>query len=940
MTTQPDAELLGDFASEARQYLPQILPLLNRHLAGEADGEDAAEAFRLAHSIKGVACMLGLDALGRLAHCVEVAARRVAGGPEQMTEETLPLVERTLTAIDAYLSDCLEGNLDKTDAVEALLAEWNIPDESAPSEEDFSSKMFDPSESYLSSPEIEVELPSFGEPSTADAAPMDDLPPELLEIFRLEAEDHLKVISGSLPELRTRPGDKALLQDIRRSAHTLKGSAAMVGFQAITDLAHRMEDLLDEMYEEGRPCTEEIVRTLFRSADALEDLASGRTDAAILSGLYAEYDGLLAAKPPAMETLSDFALPEPEPLQAKPPRPVAAPLPRRVSLPQAKDKASGHFIRVPIEKLDDLMRLAGELAIGRAEFEQKLETHQNRIEEIGLTAARLRRAAGKLETEYEARTLAGGPAGRDGFDDLEMDRYTDFHLVTREVSETTTDVRTLADEMKVLEGEFDGWLTRQKRLGEELNDKLTRARMVPLSTLSARLTRTVRNAADVCGKQVELVLEGENTELDKTVLEEMSEPLLHLLRNAVDHGLEHSGTREAAGKPASGTVRVRAFPEGTQIVLQVIDDGRGIDPIDLKVAAAEKGLIGEVEAFSLSDDGAFDLLFRPGFSTAKEVSEISGRGVGLDIVKSEVQRLKGTIAIDSRIGEGTTFTIRLPLTLAVMKALLVKAGGQPYAIPLGAVIRILRMEPDMADTVDGRRVVTVGEQSYPLLSLAEELGLRRVETPRPPIAIVRTGGREIALLVDQLNGAREIVVKNLGSHVRKVRGVAGATILGDGSVVLIVNPGDFAERTIASSFTAPASRIRVDRAVNVLVVDDSPSVRRVVGNIIQRAGWKSEDAKDGVEALEWLHEADRAPDAIVLDIEMPRMDGYEFLSTLRSMDGFRDIPVVMVTSRAGDKHRRKAMDLGANEYLVKPYQDDQLLDVIRGMMAEAQASLV
>jgi chemosensory pili system protein ChpA (sensor histidine kinase/response regulator) len=445
-------------------------------------------------------------------------------------------------------------------------------------------------------------------------------------------------------------------------------------------------------------------------------------------------------------------------------------------------------------------------------------------------------------------------------------------------------------------------------------------------------------------KQVDLIVEGESTELDKTVLEQMADPLLHILRNAVDHGIEPPELRIVRGKLPKGVIRLRAYHEGSQIVLQVSDDGSGVDSEVLRATAVARGFAAAADANTLTEDELRSFLFMPGFSTADEISEISGRGVGLDIVKAQVQKVKGSLVLDSVPGEGTTFTIRLPMTLAITRALLVKAHQETFAIPLDGVRQILRVDREELQHVGQEPVVHLNGVVYPLIYLGKALGLKLAADEsviRPPLLILNTAGKQIAVVVDQVLGGREIVIKNLGGHLRHVRGVSGATLMGDGSVVLIIDPTELPRRVsqprlVGTRPGIPAPAARAKESFTVLVVDDSPSVRRVISNLIKSVGWRPVVARDGVEALEILHQLGTPPDLVVLDVEMPRMDGYELLGTLRGQEAYRALPVVMVTSRAGDKHRRKAISLGASAYVVKPYQDEALLNVIRQLVREAR----
>ncbi|MBL8796071.1 MAG: Hpt domain-containing protein [Planctomycetia bacterium] len=992
MPHQVDREVLAFFVEEARGYLPPIREGLAAFGADPARGPEVLEqAFRHAHTIKGSASMLGLDSLSRLAWQLEEALDDLGAGKLPPEAEAISLLEQATDLIAVHLDGLLDSRLDET-AVEAQATRIfrqlrGGPMDELPAVPELPDEVAEPCASEESSDGLSAPEAS-AEPSETDG-----VSPELLEVFALEAEDHLKNIGTQLAVLQQQPDNKECLQEVRRSAHTLKGSAGMVGFQTITELAHRMEDLLDRMYEGGEAASPEVVRLLFSSTDALEDMASGKIDRALLRGLYERYAQLLggaaavvspqeAVAPVSERSPAEPALPGVEWLDAptaaipSPASTVKKPTVRPERTPAAAPaRTSGQFLRIPLERLDELVKLVGELVINRTGFEQRIADFHRQLTELQPSTERLRRVSYKLESQYEASALAksrltytptgmaaengrangnghtpapvnrlAGLAHGHGFDDLEFDRYTEFHLISRELGETTSDIQTTAGELGHLTGDFESYLNRQARLSSEIEDKLMRLRMVPFAMLASRLHRTVRNVAHQRGKDVELVLEGESTELDKNVLEEMADPLLHLLRNAVDHGVEAPEARAARGKPARGVIRLSAYHEGSQVVVQIADDGGGLDAEAIRAAAIARGLTTASDAARLSDDELFQFVFLPGFSTARTVSEISGRGVGLDIVKAQVHKLKGQVGVESQAGQGTTFTIRLPMTLAIARALLVKSRQETFAVPLDAVRQILRIERGAPESIGREPVVRVGEQVYPLLDLGEVLNLKQPvdeSVRRPPVLVLQAAGRLVALQVDHLLGGREIVIKNLGNHLRRVRAVSGATLMGDGSVVLILNPAELG-RPVKSALggrttslpAAPTLRSRA--ALSVMIVDDSPSVRRVMSHLIQRAGWQPIIAKDGLEALEQLQQSATPPDLVLLDIEMPRMDGYELLGTLRGQAAYRDLPVVMVTSRAGEKHRRKALQLGATDYVVKPYQDEALLDLIRRLAASRE----
>jgi chemosensory pili system protein ChpA (sensor histidine kinase/response regulator) len=981
MSRTVDPEILLGFLEEASGYLPAVRAGLAALWANPADLAAAEEAHRCVHTIKGAAAMVGLGGLSHIGFHLEQAFDDITQGKLPPDPAVLDALDGGVKAIEAYIEGTLGENLNEeplvTDAVRTLQTlrglpadesaatgaalggkEWVAPFGDLPTPDDTLADLAPPGFGNLQETVDDLAglpIPNFLSPPAAGPKAA-DIPPELLEVFKLEADDHLRVLTTLLPATKKNPADREQWQEVRRAAHTLKGTAAMVGFADVTTLAHRMEDLLDLYFEGKRVATADEIDVLLGSTDAIEDTINGRPTA--FAPLFAKLDAALAATP---STDEQPAPPEPELPQEIEDEPAekAEPKAERVEKAEA-------FVRVPIERLNDITKLVSELVIARSAFETRMGEFQRLLNELNPSTDRLRRASTKLETGFEASALGGGKlalpgsqpaalggdttgAGGDGFDDLEFDRYTEFHLVSRELAETTNDIQTLGGELGHVHGDFDGFLTRQARLSSELEDKLMRLRMVPLSTHTSKLQRTVRNAAQQTGKKAELVLDGERTGLDKSVLEAMADPLLHLLRNAVDHGLETPEVRKALGKPAAGTIKLSAVHEGSQVVLRIADDGRGIDADAVRATAVARGLVAASDVDELPLDDVYAFLFAPGFSTKDKVSELSGRGVGLDVVKSKVEALKGTVSIASKVGQGTTFTIRLPMTLAVTRALMVTANRQTFAVPLDAVEQILRFEESDVQKIGRDPVLKVGDVTYPVAHLGRVLNLKTSPdegVSRPPVLLIKAGEKRLALVVEQLLGGREIVIKNLGSHLKRVPAVSGATLLGDGSVVLILNPPELMRAaaaavaaathsiTMSQLFPRPAAP-RARAATRVLLVDDSPSVRRVLTNLVERQGWTAIAAKDGIEAMEILQRGQGLPDVVLSDIEMPRMDGYELLGTIRAQAGLKQLPVVVITSRAAEKHRRKAMDLGASAYVTKPYQDESLIDVIRHLSRSA-----
>ncbi len=833
-----------------------------------------------------------------------------------------------------------------------------------------------PAAVVVAAPELVFAAPTVATLAAAEALEPDEraeIAPELLEVFTEEAEDHVRQLRAGLAALERNSADREPLNDIRRSAHTLKGAAGAVGLRNAAQLAHRMEDLLDGLHEGTRTLTPEAVALLYDSTDLLEDLSTGVGSAkSRREALYGRFATLLGApEQPA-------AAPVAAPVAADPFASMIdrAPEPALSDALDGDAAKQGPTVRVPLERLDELVRLVSELVINRAAFEQRLAGYARMVNELRTSAGRLRHASSELQVAYEAKSLGGrglgGPAapapnaaggrslwaetgggGGADFDELEFDRYTQFHLLTRAMAEATTDVATTGGELRGLLGDFDALMTRQSRLSRDLQNRLTRVRMVPLANLAPRLRRATRQVAQQLGKLVDLEFSGAHTELDKTVLEEMADPLLHLLRNCVDHGVETPEERRAAGKPERARVFVKAFHRGTQALIQIGDDGRGLDLNKIRATAVRQGLYTVEQAAAAAPAELQALILAPGFSTAAAVSEVSGRGVGMDIVREKVRRLKGTIHIESRPGQGALFTIALPMTLAVVRALLVQAGGRMYAVPMQAVSRILRVDPKNVQQVGGARAFDDNGKLYPLRRLADALGLAPAETAaaapaagrdnHPSALLVRTLDRDVAVEVERVLYGREVVVKTLGTHLRRVPGVMGATILGDGSVVPILDtvemfgPQDAAR--LAARLPARRAQPAARGQLEVMVVDDSVSVRRVVCNLVKSRGWRPLQARDGLDALEQLRAGAR-PSVVLLDVEMPRMTGYDLLAHLRGTPEFAGLPVAMITSRSGAKHRQKALDLGADDYVVKPYQDDDLIALVERLAAGGRGAAV
>ncbi len=839
--------------------------------------------------------------------------------------------------------------------------------------------------------------------STSSASAMNgEFGEEAAEIFRLEAEEHLQTISTYVAALEKEPTNREFIQGIRRATHTLKGAAAMMGFRAIAELSHVSEDLLDSIMEEKTPASSDALSIILDTAETLDILIMGRDtdnipDEVRVQALRVRYAQLLGEQAISLNSTNDDideALEESEDERVTETAIVAGVISDEPEIANQHAKRDEDLsVRVRLQKLDELVNLFGELLVNRSVLEERVERLVRLVSDVGISSNRLRDVGQKLESRFEAATLPSGRSvvvmpgegnlpgtnGRNGkktelshlddFDALEMDRYTEFHQVARGLSEGISDMITLSAEMDTIIRECEGVFARENRLSTTVQDRLMKTRLVPLSTMTPRLYRTARAVALKQHKEFEFLLEGEETEIDRTVFEEIAGPLLHLIRNAVNHGLETPEVRIQQGKTPKGQITLAASYEGNQVVITVREDGRGIEPEQVRQVAIAHGLIRPEHI--LSENELIELIFRPGFSTAEVLSEESGRGVGLDVVRDSVSRLRGSIEVESTPGHGTAFTMKFPTSLAIQSAMMVRVNDQQFAVPIAVVEAIGRLDTFKRTTVSGQPAVVVRNDLYPLNALAQYLGQPvGLIDDKSHILLVNTGGNRVALVIDEVKGKLDIVMKNLGPHMRHVHGVAGGTILGNGQVVLILEltelisartrlianmagnatplaqvevplarqipqtppltnktriEGSPAQQT--SPITKiPANTVQTERGKHILVVDDSPSVRRVVGNMLKQHNWEVQMARDGVEALEMITR--ETPAAVLLDVEMPRMDGYELIATVRAQEQYRTLPLIMLTSRAAAKHQQRAMQLGATAYLVKPYQDDELLNIL------------
>jgi chemosensory pili system protein ChpA (sensor histidine kinase/response regulator) len=654
-----------------------------------------------------------------------------------------------------------------------------------------------------------------------------------------------------------------------------------------------------------------------------------------------EFEDQLAAPPvePQIEAAraQPESAPEAQPVEAAAEEGAAGPVPTLPGREPPQPAERQELARVNADLLDELLNNAGEVSIFRARIEQQMTSIEFNVAELGRTVTRLREQLRKLELETEAQILfehQEDAQRRADFDPLELDRYSMIQQLSRALAESVSDVASLEGLLESLNREGQNLLQQQGRVVAELQNGLMRTRMVPFQRHAQRLTRLVRQAAQETGKKVELTVEGGGGEIDRQVLERMLPPFEHMLRNAVVHGVERPEDRVARGKPEAGNITVALQREGAEVVILVEDDGAGLDIAAIRAKARHMGLLRPEQ--QLTDEEALQLILEPGFSTADRLTQQAGRGVGMDVVATEVKKLGGGLFIESTPGRGARFTIRLPFTLAITQSLIVRVHDEFYALPVATVEGVARLSRSEIGRhlAEEHPTFDYGGQTYRFQHLGVFVGsgpsiLPETDTPLPVI-LVRAGEHSTALVTDELVGSREIVVKSVGPQVASVRGISGATILGDGRIVIILDMGALVRSEWRGKAADASVRSTRDERIFALVVDDSITVRRVTQRLLERNGMRVLTAKDGVDAMALLQE--HVPDVILLDIEMPRMDGYEVATHVRNDPRLADVPIIMITSRVGDKHRARAIEIGVDDYLGKPYQESELLDAIEPLV--------
>ncbi|MGE9760772.1 Hpt domain-containing protein [Pseudomonas sp. PDM20] len=937
-----DQELVEIFLEEGFDILESSSGALHRWMENPDNSVELEALQRDLHTLKGGARMAEIRPIGDLSHELEFLYEGLCGGRLRASPTLFELLQRCHDRLAEML--------------EAVQQHRRIPG---------GESLIDAIHRFRANPEEQLSIPSsvsLHAISSAHAAP-EGPEADILDIFLEEADDLLEAMEQALGRWDAERENGAL-DELLRILHTLKGGARLAGQTSLGDLAHDLEQHLGEAQQQGAPWPESLLMDAQSGFEGLQaEVDQLRLHLGEVESVEGQQEDLAEepiAEPPAPLNLP--ALPEAIMAAAVPQRsdaPVVLPFVRRAqeaAQEAAARRAPQELVKVPAQLLEGLVNLAGETSIFRGRVEQQVSDVGSTLGEMDATIERVRDQLRRLDTETQAQILSrhqadAERAGYEEFDPLEMDRYSQLQQLSRALFESASDLFDLKETLAAKNRDAETLLLQQARVNTELQEGLMRTRMVPFDRLVPRLRRIVRQVASELGKQVEFVVSNAEGEMDRTVLERIVAPLEHMLRNAVDHGIESGEARRIAGKAEQGTIRLTLGREGGDILLTLADDGAGIRLEAVRRKAIERGLM--TDDSELNDHEVLQFILEAGFSTAEKVTQISGRGVGMDVVNSEVKQLGGSMSIHSSIGEGTRFDIRLPFTVSVNRALMVLSGEDLYALPLNTIEGIVRVSPyelealyeqAAADETGAAPSFEYAGQSYELKYLGDLLNNgqhpKLVGQSLPlPVILVRSADHAVAVQVDALAGSREIVVKSLGAQFAGVSGISGATILGDGRVVVILDllatirvlHAQHVQHAPRRQLAGPAAaEIEHQRPTLVMVVDDSVTVRKVTSRLLERNGMNVLTAKDGVDAIAQLQE--HKPDIMLLDIEMPRMDGFEVATLVRHDEQLKDLPIIMITSRTGEKHRDRALAIGVNQYLGKPYQESELLENIHKLV--------
>ena len=777
---------------------------------------------------------------------------------------------------------------------------------------------------------------------------MDDMK-EIMEDFLIEAFELIEQIDHDLVELESNPEDLELLNRIFRVAHTVKGSSSFLNFDVLTELTHHMEDVLNKARKGELKITPDIMDVVLESVDMmkglLESIRDNGSDSAAgidIKNICVRLTQISEGEAPSAAAEAPAA-PAPEPV--KEPEPAT---PAEEAAPEVSDaelsKLSDSEVEAEIERL---------LKVRKAEDQARRASKgiaPKSPEEIAPAASaapapapkpapsRERDADKKVPAASSSSAVAQEQTIRVEVKRLDhlMNLIGELVLGKNRLLKIYDDVEERYEGEKFLE-ELNQVVSSLSLVTTDIQLAVMKTRMLPIAKVFNKFPRMIRDLSRELGKQIDLEISGEETELDKSIVEEIGDPLVHIIRNSCDHGIEDPETRRAAGKPEKGIVQLKAYNEGNHIVVEIVDDGKGLDADMLKAKSIEKGIITEREADAMSEKEAFGLIFKPGFSTAAKVTNVSGRGVGMDVVKTNIEKLNGIIDIESELGKGTVMKLKIPLTLAIIQSLLVGTQEEFYAIPLASVLETVRVPIDDIYTIDGKNVLRLRDEVLSLVRLSDVFGVNKVFDggDQTYVVIIGVAEAKLGIIVDTLVGQEEIVIKSMGDYLQNIPGIAGATIRGDGRVTLIIDVGAMMEMAKDIKVNIRAEMEDSTKAkekpsdYKVLIVDDSKMDRTIMQKSLEPIGVTIIEATNGVEALNIIKSGEHAFDAVLIDIEMPRMDGYTLAGEIRKYSKYRTLPLIAVTSRTSKTDRLRGVEVGMTEYITKPYSSEYLENVVR-----------
>ncbi len=983
----PDREAVELFLQEASEHLQYLREYVSVLQEVSPRREDLERLYIAAHTLKGTSASYGFprfsEIAGKLAHVFQYALNAPLGddlhGPlTEFLSDGISLLETSLLEISDTGQESIED-------IAAFKERYRFAFPPEPPPLNLSMPAVSEAAEPVQPETLESEQMHTGlTGSYFDALPADDdVPAEILEFFQPEAEEHLQVVSDCLLSLEGNNNPEEINR-LFRAIHTVKGSAAQVGLRRLGAIAHRVEDLIGRLRDEEIEPSPAVVDLCLASVDVLKKILHREwADETEMRSSVDSLLGCIAAFAP-QEVEEAQAAPaetaEGGEVEAGPAKPEKATA-KTTTGPAGKPAVAAKSVRIALSRLDRMMNTVGELVISRTKMVGRIAELEKLIDTLSFSKERLQGKVTEFQEKYEynrirsqigmpwannqrQKLLASAAAGEgsflDEFSELEMDRYDDFNILSRSMTEISADVNEVLTQLEGYIGRVEVDIDEFTKLAHYLQDEITAARMVPIGTLYSLLSRAVRDAAKSSQKKVELDFSGSETELDNNIIQQISDPLVHLVRNSVAHGVELPEERLAIGKSDQGKVMLRAYHRGNHIYIEVEDDGRGIEYDRVRQSAIECGLVSTETADRLTERDLREMLFHPGFSTASLKTELAGRGVGLDVVRSNLNALNGEIEVQSTPGQGTKFVLKVPLTLIISPALFVRCGVLTFALPLAVVEEIRRLRADEIEDVGGKLLTKVRDVVTEVVRLDSYLGL----PPLEPIngyfrmVVANAGNRQVGLVVEEVLGKDEIVIKNLGEYLRRVKLFPGTTIAPDGSLILLIDlnrmvasePNErravqasastariFAPGSAAvARGTIPTDAIdRIEQERVIVVADDSISVRKFVGRMLEKGGYRVKLAADGLEAAEMV--AQHGCHLVITDLEMPRMTGYELMAQLRQSPSTKRIPVMVVTSRAGAKHRDRAMKEGASAFLTKPVQEDQLLAAVEQLIGTQAA---